>query len=345
MKRRTLAAVLAASAAAVLAVPAAQAQEVTLRMHTFIPPVANPARTFLIPWAEKVTKESGGRLRIQPFWAMQLGGAAPQLLDQARDGVVDIVWVLPGFTPGRMPRSEPFELPFVHRDALSSTLALQDFQDKHLAADLKGYFPILMHAHDGFLIATKRPVRRMDDLKGMKIRAAARSGVWMLEALGAAGIGLPLNEIPQALSRGVIDGVTLTYEIAPSLKLEELVDHFTELSGPQPRLGTNVFAFLMNRASYDKLPPDLKKVIDANAGRNIARWAGENWREIENPGKKAMQAKAQNQFHVIPPDEVARMRKASQPVIERWLAEVKKAGIDGKALLADAQALIDKYAK
>lgn len=179
----------------------------------------------------------------------------------------------------------------------------------------------------------------------MKIRAAARSGVWMLEALGAAGIGLPLNEIPQALSRGVIDGVTLTYEIAPSLKLEELVDHFTELSGPQPRLGTNVFAFLMNRASYDKLPPDLKKVIDANAGRNIARWAGENWREIENPGKKAMQAKAQNQFHVIPPDEVARMRKASQPVIERWLAEVKKAGIDGKALLADAQALIDKYAK
>lgn len=340
--RRTLAAL----ACAALAAPSAlHAQQATLRMHTFIPPVANPAKTFLIPWAEKVTKESGGKLKIQPFWAMQLGGQAPQLLDQARDGVVDIVWVLPGFTPGRMPRTEPFELPFVHREALSTTLALQDYQDKHLAPDLKGYFPILMHAHDGFLIATKRPVQKMEDLKGMKIRAAARSGVWMLEALGATGIGLPLNEIPQALSRGVIDGVTLTYEIAPSLKLEELVDHFTELSGPQPRLGTNVFAFLMNRASYDKLAPELKKVIDANSGRRIAKWAGENWQEIEQPGKKVMQSKSKNQFHTVPPAEVAQMRKAAQPVFDRWFAEMKSAGIDGQALLNDARALIDKHAK
>jgi len=276
---------------------------------------------------------------------MQLGGGAPQLLDQARDGVVDIVWVLPGFTPGRMPRSEPFELPFVHKDALSTTLALQDFQEKHLAPELKDYHPLLLHAHDGFLVASKKPVRGMDDFKGTKLRAAARSGVWFLDALGATGIGLPLNEIPPALSKGVIDGVTLTYEIAPSLKLEELVDHFTELSGPQPRLGTNVFAFLMNKASYEKLPPDLKKVIDANSGRNIARWAGENWQEIEKPGKAVMQSKSKNQFHTIPPAEVAKMRAASKPVFDRWLEEMKRIGVDGALLLADARAMIDKYSK
>jgi TRAP-type C4-dicarboxylate transport system substrate-binding protein len=332
--------------AAALAAPGAlQAQEITLRMHTFIPPVANPGKTFLAPWAEKVTKESGGKLKIQPYWSMQLGGQAPQLLDQVRDGVVDIIWVLPGFTPGRMPRTEPFELPFVHRDALSTTLALQDYQDKHLKEELKDYHPLLMHSPEGLLILSKKPVRSMADFKGLKIRAASRSGVWTLDALGARGIGLPLNEIPPALSKGVIDGVSTTYEIAPSLKLEELVDHFTEFAGPRPRLNGGVFAFLMNKASYAKLPPDFKRVIDANSGRNIARMAGENWIAIEGPAKKVMQSKSKNQFHILPLSEVAKMQEAVKPVYERWFEEMKKLGIDGPALLADARALIDKHSK
>jgi TRAP-type C4-dicarboxylate transport system substrate-binding protein len=240
----------AAVAALTASAGVTQAQEVTLRMHTFIPPVANPSKTFLIPWAEKVGKDSGGRIKVQPFWVMQLGGKAPQLLDQAKDGVVDIVWALPGFTPGRMPRVEPFELPFVHKDALSSTLALQDFQAKHLGPDLKNYRPLLLHVHDGFLFQTKDPILKLADLKGKKLRAASRGGVWLLEALGATGVGLPLPQIPQALSKGVIDGVTLPYEIAPAVKTAELVSHFSTLSGSQPRLGTNVFTFLMNKDSY-----------------------------------------------------------------------------------------------
>jgi TRAP-type C4-dicarboxylate transport system substrate-binding protein len=323
----------------------AQAQEVTLRMHTFIPPVANPSKTFLIPWAEKVGKDSGGRIKVQPFWAMQLGGKAPQLLDQAKDGVVDIVWALPGFTPGRMPRVEPFELPFVHKDALSSTLALQDFQAKHLGPDLKDYQPLLLHTHDGFLFQTKDPVLKLADLKGKKLRAASRGGVWLLEALGATGVGLPLPQIPQALSKGVIDGVTLPYEIAPAVKTAELVSHFSTLAGAQPRLGTNVFTFLMNKDAYDSLPPDLRKVIDDNSGMNIARAAGENWRRIEAPGRKVIEAQAKNKFHVIPEAEVAKMKAAAEPVFDRWYAEMKKSGIDGPALVSDARKLIDKYAK
>lgn len=320
-----------------------QAQEVTLRMHTFIPPVANPSKTFLTPWAEKIGKDSGGRIKVQPFWAMQLGGKVPQLLDQAKDGVVDIVWTLPGFTPGRMPRIEPFELPFVHKDALSSTLALQDYQAKHLGTDLKDYQPLLVHVHDGFLFQTKDPILKLEDLKGKKIRAASRGGVWLLEALGATGVGLPLPEIPQALSKGVIDGVTLPYEIAPAVKTAELVSHFSELSGSQPRLGTNVFTFLMNKDAYDSLPPDLRKVIDDNSGTNIARAAGENWRAIEAPGRAVIEAQAKNKFHIISEAETAKMKKAAEPVFERWYAEMQKIGIDGPALVSDARSLIDKY--
>lgn len=323
-----------------------QAQEVTLRMHTFIPPLANPAKTFLVPWAKKIGEASKGRIKVQPFWAMQLGGKTPQLLSQARDGVVDIVWTLPGFTAGIMPRSEAFELPFVHRNALSTTLAMQDFQEKHLQnTDLKDFHPLLLHAHDGFMFMMKKPIRKMTDLKDVKIRAASRAGVWLLKELGATAVGMPLPRIPQALSKGVIDGVITALEIAPAIKLPDLVSHYSTLAGPQPRLSSSVFTFLMNKASYNKLPPDLKKVIDDNSGRNIARAAGENWVAIEEPGRKAVAAKKKNEFHVIPADEVAKIRKAAEPVFDRWFKEVAKSGIDGPALLKDAREMIAKYSK
>ena len=329
-----------------IAAPTAQAAEVTLRMMTFIPPVSNPAKTFLTPWAKRIGEVSKGRLKIQPFWSMQLGGRAPQLLDQIRDGVIDVGWTLPGFTPGRMPRVEPFELPFVHKDALSTALALQDYQAMHLNdTDLKDYHPLLLNSHAGFLFQTKKPIRKMSDLKGMKIRAASRLGVWLLEAMGATGIGLPLPRIPPALSKGVIDGVTLPYEIAPAVKTQDLVSHFSILSGSQPRLGTNVFTFLMNKSSYNKLPGDLKKVIDDNSGRNIARRAGQNWMDIEAPGLKVVKSRKKNEFYVIAPAEVAKMKAAAKPVIERWFKEMKKSDINGPALLADARRLIHKYSK
>jgi TRAP-type C4-dicarboxylate transport system substrate-binding protein len=346
MSRKISSAVLAAALVATAGIAApAQAADVTLRLMTFIPPVANPPKSFLIPWMEKVEKESGGKLKVQGFWSMQLGGKAPQLIDQVRDGVVDIGWTLPGFTPGRMPRVEPFELPFVHRDALSSTLALQDYQEKYLAEDLKDYHPLLVHVHAGFLFQTKKPIQKLEDLKGLKLRAASRAGVWFLNELGATGIGLPLPEIPPALSKGVIDGVTLPYEIAPAVKTPDLVDHFTTLAGPQPRLGTNVFTFLMNKAAYGKLPAELKAVIDNNSGRKIAEWAGKNWEQIEEPGLKVAQSKKKNQFYVIPEAEVAKFRAHAQPVYDRWFEEMKKIGADGPKMLADAQALIEKYSK
>ena len=328
-----------------LAAAPAASQEITLRLHTFMAPIANPVRTFLVPWAEKVTKESKGRLKVQVYPAMQLGGKPTQLLDQVRDGVVDIVWVLPGFTPGRMPKVEIFELPFLHRDAVSTTLAIQDFQDKWLQEELKDYRVLLMHGHGGFLFMTKQPIKKLTDLKGMKLRAASRTGVWTLEALGSAAIGVDLNELPTMLSKGTVTGSVLPYEIAPSIKMQDLVEYFTVMSPPNPRLSSVVFAFLMNKNSYAKLPPDLKKIIDANSGRNIARAAGQNWEDIEKKGEAVMRSKSKNKFETINPQESAKIREAVKPVYSRFLAEMKNLGADGDKMLADARAMIDKYSK
>ena len=321
--------------------------EFNMRMHSFIPPVANPAKTWLIPWVKKINKASGGRINIKPFWKMQLGGKPQALLDQARDGVVDIVWTLPGFTTGRMPKAEIFELPFLHKDALSTTLALQDYQAKHLRKETAPWHVLLMHSHAGVLFMTKTPISKMSDLKGMKMRGANRTSVLLLQALGADGIATPLGRVPPMMSKGVINGVLLPYEIAPAVKMQELGKYFTDLATPSPRLNTAVFTMLMNKKSYAKLPADLKKVIDDNSGRNIAAAAGENWDAIEAPGKRVMQSKKKNQFSTLNATESDKIRKVSQGVYDLVIAELKsKHKINnGQELINDARSMIAKYSK
>src|SRR3546814_177304 len=108
LKTLCMAGILAAAA-----LPPAAAQEVALRIPHFLPPQAPVPANFIAPWAEKVTRESGGRIAFEIYPSMQLGGKPPALYDQARDGVVDIIWTLTGYTPGRFPGTEAFELPFV----------------------------------------------------------------------------------------------------------------------------------------------------------------------------------------------------------------------------------------
>ena len=345
MKKIILSSVAATAMLAAYAPDAAKSQEVTLRMHNFIPPVANPAKSFLIPWGKKVEAASKGRIKVQNFWTMQLGGTPPQLVTQVKDGVVDITFTLPGYTAGRFPKTEVFELPFVHTTPQATTAAIQDFQDKHLQDEWSAYKVILLNNHAGALIQTKKPVLKMTDLKNLKIRTATRTGGFLLKAMGAIPVGAPLPKIPQMLSKGVIDGALLPFEIGPAIKMQELVSHFSILEGKQPRLNTSVFSFLMNKESYRKLAPDLKKVIDDHSGRNISEWAGQNWADIEIPGRKVMASKSKNKFHVIPAAEVAKIRAASKPAIDQWVAQMKKRNIDGQVLLDDARAMVAKYTK
>jgi TRAP-type C4-dicarboxylate transport system substrate-binding protein len=328
-----------------LALDVARSQEVTLRVHTFMPPVANPYRHFLVPWAEKVSKESNGRIKVQLYPAMQLGGKAPQLLQQVRDGVVDAVWTLPGFTPGVMVKDEVFELPFIHRDTRSSVMALQDFADMHLTKELEPYHPLLLHVHAGSLFMTKGAINKVDDFKGMRIRSPSRTGSWVIEALGGTGVQLPLPELVPMLSKGTVDGAILTYEIAPAVKMQDLADYFTTLSGQQPRMATTVFAFLMNKKKYNSLPADLKKVIDNNSGRDLAPFAIKVWDMIDKDGLKVVKSKPKNKFVTLSPAETEKFKKAVASVNDQFVAEVNKQGANGAKVLADAKALVEKYAK
>lgn len=323
----------------------AKAQDViTLKLHHFLPPVSHTHKNMLVPWAEKIAKESGGRLNIEIYPSLQLGGKPPQLADQARDGVVDIVWTLPGYTPGRFTKTEVFELPFMHTSTTATTKALTEYVEKH-GDEYKDYKLLAMHVHAGQLFHSIEPIRTVDDIKGTKIRTPTRTGGWMIEAMGATPVGAPVPQIPELLSKKIVDSVMIPYEITQSLKVHELTKYHTTLGDPKvKRINTSTFMLAMNRAKYDSLPDDLKKVLDDNSGMNIAGWLGEIWDEAENPGLEA--AKATGELIELPQAEVDKLRAMTEkPVADRWIAEMAKTGVDGQALVDEARALLAKHSE
>ncbi len=341
LERRATLRALSAIALAAAAGQAPAQQVVTLRLHQMLPQQATiPARA-LTPWAQKVEAESGGRIKVQLFHAMQLGGAPPQLFDQARDGVVDLTWTVLGYTPGRFNKSEVFELPFMSGSAEQSSRAFQEYVEKHAADEFKDVKLIAVHTHGPGLFHTKTPVTGLESLRGMKIRGGSRVINNMLTKLGATPVGMPVPAVTDALSKGTIDGTTIPWEVTPSLKVTELVKNHTTFAG-STGLYTQTFAFAMNKASYERLPADLKRVIDANSGIETAALFGRAMDDGDKAGREIAE-KARNNIVALDPAETQRWRRTAATVETDWINEMKGKNIDGAGLAAEARALIAKY--
>ena len=321
----------------------AAAQEITLKVHHFWPPGAMPPSTLLVPWCDRIAKDSGNRLKCQIYPAMQLGGAPPQLIDQVKDGVADIVWTLPGYTAGRFPLMEVFELPFMSASAEATSQAAWEYFDKHARKEFPGIQMLVVNVHDnGFVHTRERQVKTMADFKGLKVRAPTRQTNKLLGALGATPVAMPLPALADALSKGVVDGYLLPWEVIPSIKAHELTKYHSETDPKSRALYTAVFTLAMNQAKYDSLPPDLRKVIDANSGAAAAKAFGRQWDASAPPARKLAVDRG-NTFYVIPASELANWEKATANLDDDWVKDVTAKGNDGKMLLQTARDLIRKY--
>ncbi len=294
------------------------------------------------PWVKKIEQESKGRLKFEIFPSMSLGGKPADLYQQLRDGTADLVWMLPAYTPGVFPRLEVFELPGVHQgSAKATTLAIQDMMDA-IKEDIEDVKPILIHVHGGnALHLSKKKITRLQDLKGLKIRIPSRTGSWLIDSWGAEPVGMPVPALPQALSKGTVDGTMLPFEVAIPLKLTELIDNSVELSDNR-RFGTLVFIFAMNKKRYNSLPADLKKIIDDNSGLAIAGSIGETWDELESTGIETTLKKGKSVYS-LSKEASKEFDKLNEKVVDRWIREVKKNDIDGKNLVETARTMIKKY--
>jgi TRAP-type transport system periplasmic protein len=342
LARRTLLASIIASVAspAVLRVARGDAP-IALKLHHYFSSVSGAHDRFLVPWARKVEAESGGRMRIDIFPSMQLGGAPAQLFDQVRDGLADIGWAVPSSTPGRFAKIEVFELPFVpSRRALVNSKAIEDYAAANLQDEFREIRPICFSCRDHGIVHANRTVRSIEDMKGLRLHVPNRLAGETVRALGGHGVSVPIPQVPMAIAGHVIDGCLDPWDVVPSLRLNDLLKAHTDFA--ESSLSTATFVLAMNKASYERLPRDLKTVIDNNSGQLAAAMAGAMW-DLEAKAVADMAGERGDAITMLAADEVALWRKATEPVIAAWLKEMKARKIDGDKLLANANALLATY--
>jgi TRAP-type C4-dicarboxylate transport system substrate-binding protein len=321
----------------------ADAPQVTLKLHHSFSAVSAVHEKFLAPWARKVEADSDGRFRVDLFPSMQLGGAPAHLFDQARDGVVDIVWAMPGATPGRFPKSEAFELPFVvsHR-ALVNSKAIEDFAADNLQDEFREFHPLCFSCRDRGVLHSARAIKSIADLRGLRLHVPNRLAGESVHALGAQGVSVPTPQVPMAISARAIDGCLDPWDAVPGLRLSDSLKNHTDFA--EQALSSATFVLAMNRQAYDRLPRDLKTVIDNNSGQPAASMAGAMW-DIEASAVAGAARDRGEPVVVIGAEETAPWRKATEPVITAWQKQMKERKLDGGKLLADVHALLAKYAE
>jgi len=214
-----------------------------------------------------------------------------------------------------------------------------DFYEKHMTERFNDIHVVAVHVHGPGIIHKKGdPIMSTADLSGLKLRGPSRQANALLETLGATPIGMPVPAFPEALSKGVVDGGVIPFEVVPGLKVHELTDSHTGISGDRALYNTT-FIWGMNKAKYDSLPDDLKAVIDANSGRAVSGLAGAAMDKGDDIAEKMITERG-NKMHTLGADVVAELRAIGDAQIEAWIAETSAKGLDAAAMVDDARAMV-----
>jgi TRAP-type C4-dicarboxylate transport system substrate-binding protein len=205
--------------------------------------------------------------------------------------------------------------------------------------------PIALQVHGpGMFHMRSKQIKTAEDLRGSKVRGPTRQITKMLSYLGASPVGMPLPQIPDALSKGVIDGCVIPWEVVPSVKVHELTKFHSEFDPAGGALYTTTFIMAMNKAKYASLAPDLKAIIDKNSGMDTSAWLGKVQQSGDIPGRESA-VKQGNSIYTIPAAEAQEFKRKARLVEVEWMQDMDKRGFNGKQLLDSAKALIEKHGK
>jgi TRAP-type C4-dicarboxylate transport system substrate-binding protein len=339
MRLKTLA--VAGAAALALAAGAAQAQQKYEMKLAYFVGDQHAMSQWLIKWSEGLEKGSGGRIAVKRFPSAQMG-PTPGHYDFARTGQADVAWFLHGGTPGRFPLTEIINLPYMAGSAEIGTKVLNDatLRAKYLDAEHKGIKVLMLFTHQpGGPHTTKKPIRNLEDFKGLRLRFASPTVRDLVQALGATPVGVPPTEISEQMQKGTIDGAFMDYGgVGIAFKLGGIVKYSTELYAYVTSFGLG-----MNEDFWAKLPPDLKKLVtDSVTGKE--KEVGQAWDGLDVPGKKAI-LEGGGEAIQFSAAENAKVRKIGAEVSEAKIKEYESKGLPGRAVYDQMRALAEKHAK
>ena len=306
---------------------ASLAEEV-LKLSFFASPKDPTYADVLLPWVEAINAEGKGIVRIDTFPGGALVRGPAAQAKAVTDGVADLAWVVPAYTPGRFPDNDVMELPGVIQNVKESSIAFRRLFDQGM---LRGYddfyVPLLATTHP-YAVHTVKPVNTMDDLKGMKLRAGGPVASAAVTALGAVPVGMPVPAIAENVSKGVLDGTGAEWNVMYAFKIIEVAkNHYMQ------RLGTVPLTVLMNKERYDSLPAEARAILDKHSGEALSRKFGEVHFAIQ--GKRLETTKAKADHTIVDPDEAEKKRwnEVMNSVVEDWVAKHPK----GKELFSALQ--------
>lgn len=334
-RRRTVCAQAAALVlgSLVLAAPPASAQGMELRLSTFVPPVHVIAREIITPWMADVEKDSGGEVKPKLYPSMQLGGSPPGLYRQAAEGVVDMVFTLPGYTSPAFPRTQMVELPGLSADGRAATELLWKLIDPYLKPEYEGVKIIaLWAAEDAGLMTRGKAIKTLEDLKGLRMRAPSAAQSRQIAVMGATPVAMPITEVYPGLDRGTIDGSMVPFSTILDFRLGEVAKGYTI---PGPLFGRSSFLIAMNQKKFDSLSPKAKAAIDKHSGLALSLKATDVYIKRAEQGIASVRGKAE--VVEFSKAEQEKIGKLLRPIVDDWVKESEAKGIPAKKMLGVAK--------
>lgn len=298
--------------------PAYAADEIRLKVAHYFPPPANQSK-MMEDFCRELEKRTDGRVKVDYF----AGGSllkSTAMFEGVVNGIADIGYSHVYYTAGRMPVTETAGLPLGYPSAWVGGHALNDFYQKFKPKEFDQVRVLWLNTSTPSAIATKKPVRKLEDLKGLTIRAPGLSGD-IMKALGGTPAPTPMMEVYDAISKGVIDGEASNFETLVAFKFGEVVKYSTsiwQITYPFP------FYCIMNKKSYEKLPPDIKTIFDTLVGEYTERYIL-MWNSVDFNGK-AFGEKKGVEFIDLPPGELAKWQAAVKPVFENYVKKMVAKG-------------------
>ena len=308
---------------------------VDLSVSHYMPRDHGTHRDFIAPWARAVETASGGRLRVTVHDGDSALGRLERQHAQVVSGAVDVAHSVASLPPGKFPRTAIIGAPFLAASAAAGTRLLSELFAPFLAAEYADLAVLALHADSGGLLHTREgPIERLEDLRGLRLRAPSVLVAAALAELGAKPVVLAPLEIRAAAEAGELDGAAMAWDVVDYAGTAAMFRH--HLDAP---LYVSPLYFVMNRARYEDLDPAARRAIDAASGPALAGRFGEWWGAWSRPAREGAERRGDT-IRGLPPDERERWARAVQPAVDRWLRELEAAGVgEARAIYAAASAL------
>ena len=304
----------------------AQSETIKLRFSNFLP-AKHPQNKVQAAWAEKIGKLTNGKVNIKMFSGGALGKPTTQYMS-LKKGVMDIAFVVPSYTPGEFPLSAFIDLPFMFDTGEQASKVLWKVYEKYLRDEYKNVVPLWMYTTEpGMFHMTKKQVKTLEDLKGLKLHTSSTTSAKAMTKLGAVPMMGNITEWYESMERGVSDGVQVPMNTMPGFGFHEVVHYHTMTD-----FAVAGFLVAMNKKAFNKLPADVQKVIMDNSGLEMAAISGKTYDKVGEFGI-GMAKKAGNTFYYLPSAERKRWVEKTLPVSEEWVKDMEKKGLPGKEVL------------